>query len=137
MTRLRYRAEFIARILGRIFEAGLEGCRTFGGRPVNYRELPDALWTSLAADFGVATDAITVAALRDAARPDAKNPQFEFVRDTERKLRASSAELVHAVDRWVAPAYEALEARAASGRAARCHPAVLPMSPVEIASLRS
>jgi len=135
------RAEFITRILGRIFEAGLEGCRTFGGRPVNYRELPDALWTSLAADFGVATDATAIAALRDAARFDAKNPQFEFMRDTERKLRASGAELVHAVDRWVAPAYAALEAlaghAAAPPDAASTAPGDLPMSLVEIASLRS
>jgi hypothetical protein len=104
------RAEFIARILGRIFESGHEGCLTFGGRPVHYRELPDALWTSLAGDFGVATDVVTIEALHDAARLDAKNPHFEFVSDTEQKHRASSEELRRAVDRWAAPAYAALEA---------------------------
>ena len=53
----------------------LEGCRTHGGRPLHYRELPDALWTSLARDFAVPADPVTVATLRDAALPDAKNPQ--------------------------------------------------------------
>jgi hypothetical protein len=133
------REEFIARVLGRIFEAGLEGCRSAGGRPVHYSELPDALWTTLAGDFRVATDSATVAMLRDAARPDAKNPYFEFVRDSEQKQRASSEALRRAVDRWVAPAYASLE----SLRGAAADPQMVPaapaagIAPVERASLRT
>jgi hypothetical protein len=134
------RVEFIARILGRIFESGLEGCRAFGGRPVHYRELPDALWTSLAADFGVPTDAVSVAALRDAARPDAKNPYFEFASDTEQKRCAASEELRHAVDRWAAPAYAALEALGrhtdAQPEAVRDAPAAPLLSSIAPASVR-
>jgi len=136
------REEFIARVLGRIFEAGLEGCRSAGGRPVHYRELPEALWATLAGDFGVATDAATIATLRDAARPDAKNPYFEFVRDSEQKQRASSEVLRRAVDRWVAPAYASLEALRDTRADPRTKspapaPAAAGFSPVTTASVRS
>jgi len=131
------RVEFIARILGRIFEAGHEGCRTFGGRPVHYRELPDALWTSLAGDFGINADAGTVATLRDAARLDAKNPHFEFVADAENKRSTAGTALRHAVARWVEPAYAALETLARRSLAEANSTPVLPgMACVESASFR-
>jgi hypothetical protein len=115
------RSEFVAEVLGRIFEAGAAGCRAFGGRPVNYRELPDALWGPLAEDFGVVPDESTIALLRDAARLDAKNPHFEFVADSAQKRADASAELRAAVDRRIAPAYASLEALA-RGTVARRDP---------------
>lgn len=103
------RAEFMARIIGRILDAGHAECLAGGGRAVHYSELPDALWTSLAEVFKVATDDSTIATLRDAARPDAKNPHFEFVADTDSKQRAADAELRDAITHFATPAFRALE----------------------------
>jgi hypothetical protein len=113
------RSEFVARTLGRIFEAGLDGCRQQTLRPVHYDELPAAAGTSLAAMLGVAADDATRKAMLAVTTADAKNPQLPFTPDREAKRAAASPELVAAVDRHVRPAYAALEAlRAVLPRAA-------------------
>ena len=104
------RVEFVARSVGRILEAGHQACTQLGGRPVHYRELPDALWTSLAADFRIDAETSVLSSLREAARFDAKNPYFEFDPEAERKQLAPTTELATAVERYAQPAYRALEA---------------------------
>lgn len=109
------RIEFVARVLGRIFEAGLEACATGYARAVHYVELPAAVWSSVADLLGVAPDATTRASLRDAALPDAKNPHFTFVDDRARKRASAGDELCAAIERWATPAYRALEAHRTRG----------------------
>ena len=114
------RQEFVARTLGRIFEAGLEGCRRQALRPVHYDELPAAAGTSLAATLGVAADEATLEAMLAVTSADAKNPLLPFTPDRETKRAAAAPELVAAVDRHVRPAYAELELlRAALPRAER------------------
>jgi hypothetical protein len=93
------RVEFVARVLGRIFEAGLEACADGHARAVHYVELPDALWSSLADLSGVDRNATTRVALREAAVPDAKNPHFTFAGDRSSKQASASAELREAIER--------------------------------------
>ena len=102
--------EFIARVLGRMLDAGRAGCMNAGGMALHYNELPLALWTSHRDVLGIGDDAQSLQALQSAARWNAKNPHFEFVRDSERKQREASPELRAVVDRWASPAYHAMEA---------------------------
>lgn len=112
------RIEFVARMLGRIFEAGLEACMNGCARAVHYVELPDAVWSSLADLLGVDRDAATRASLFDAAVPDAKNPHFAFADDRARKRASASDEVLEAIEHWAEPAYRALEAHRTGGNPA-------------------
>lgn len=110
------RVEFIARTIGHVLDAGLCACREGGVRAVHYSELPEAVSSSLADFLGVESDSATRERLRDCAMFDAKNPQFAFADDRERKQRAASGDLREAIERWAMPAYCALEAHRLGSR---------------------
>ncbi|MNF39357.1 hypothetical protein D3C84_203250 [compost metagenome] len=99
--------DFASRSIGRILEQGLELCRRHGGLPVNYNELPDALWERLAPLFDVRET--EVPRLRQLAAFDAKQPAMWFSADSQRKREAADDRVREAVDRWARAAYEALE----------------------------
>jgi hypothetical protein len=101
--------EYIARVLGKLFEAGRAGCMEREGLPIHYSQLPQAVWTSLRERLGVGNDARALDALQTAARRNAKNPHLEFAADSELKRREASPELRAFIERWAAPAYHALE----------------------------
>ena len=103
------REEYVARVIGRILQAGAEHCASAGGRPVHYDELPDAIGGSLAPTFGVVRDAATLARLRDAARWDAKTPQLPWEPDAARKQREVGPALRAAVEAHATPHYVELE----------------------------
>lgn len=107
---------FIARVLGKMLEAGREGCETAGGHALHYAELPHAVWTSCREMLGVPGDAATREKLQAAARWNAKNPQLEFEADVQRKQREAKPELREVVEQWAAPAYRALEATRMANR---------------------
>lgn len=99
--------EFVARSIGRILHQGLAQCRQNGGVPVNYRELPDAVWGRLAPLFEVRE--ADLAGLRQIAGRDAKQPHQGFSADSAAKREAASAEVRAAVERWAREPYLALE----------------------------
>ena len=99
--------EFTSRMIGRILEQGLALCRQQGGVPVNYSELPDALWGRLAPWFG-RTEA-DAPALRDIAAFDAKQPAMWFTADSQRKREEADDDVRAAVGRWARKPYEELE----------------------------
>jgi Sulfotransferase family len=106
--------EYIARILGRIFEQGVRMLKHAGGKAVHYNQLPVAMWTTLSETFGVAgnaqnIDASSLAAMQNAAKWDAKNPYFEFTSDAQKKQQEASPRLREAVTQWVLPHYAELE----------------------------
>jgi hypothetical protein len=107
---------FIARVLGKMLEAGHEGCAKAGGHAVHYAELPQAMWTSLREVLGIPDAASSREKLQAAARWNAKNPQLEFAADAERKQRDARPELRDVVDRWATPAYRAIEAMRTGSR---------------------
>lgn len=104
------REEYVARVIGRILEAGAEHCASAGGRPVHYDELPEAVVGALAATLGLDVDAATVPKMREVTAQDAKTPQLPFEPDSVRKQREASAALRAAVEAHAMPHYHALEA---------------------------
>ena len=101
--------DFVARVLGKMLEAGNAGCVEAGGIPLRYDELPEAGWTWLRETLGVGDDPGSLEAMKAAARPHAKQPHFEFTPDSRRKQQEASADLRQAVEHWAMPAYQALE----------------------------
>lgn len=99
--------EFAARSIGRILDQGLAQCRRNGGVPVNYCELPDALWGRLAPLFDVRES--DLAGLQQIAGRDAKQPHQGFSADSAAKRESASAEVRAAVERWALAPYQALE----------------------------
>ena len=106
--------EFVARLLGRMLEAGNAGCIHEGGIALHYDELPGAAWTSLRATLGIADDPRTTEIMKAVARQHAKQPYLEFFADSERKQREATPELRRVIDQWATPAYRTLEATRAS-----------------------
>ena len=104
------REEFIARVLGRILEAGALHCAQDGGRPVHYEELPAAVETTLAATLGIDPHAADRRAMAEVLAMDAKTPQLPFEPDSERKQREAPAALRDAVLQFANAPYRALEA---------------------------
>nr|WP_238597170.1 sulfotransferase [Pseudomonas sp. LPH1] len=101
-------ADFISRVIGRTLEAGLELCLHYGGVPVNYCELPDALWERLAPLFEISGS--DTAVMQRVASFDAKRPAMHFNADSEDKRRSASPELRASIEHWTTEPYEKLEA---------------------------
>ncbi|UXY15021.1 sulfotransferase family protein [Chitiniphilus purpureus] len=101
------RVEFIARTVGLLLQAGLERCRAGALLPVNYSELPHAVWGRLAPLLGVPPDAHAM--LQQVAMRHAKTPHLPFAADAADKRAAAPAELVTQIETWARPAYCALE----------------------------
>ncbi len=102
------RAEYVARIVGRLLDAGLAHCHALGGWAVNYDELPMALGGRLAHLFALtADDAATALA---GARDHAKRPGERFRPDRQDKQHAADEATRMHVQRWAQPAYAGLEA---------------------------
>jgi hypothetical protein len=79
--------DLCARTLGAICRAALEARAGGGGLLVDYRELPDAVWSRILPHFGVACDDDERAAMAAAARFDAKAPWLAFAGDAQEKQR--------------------------------------------------
>jgi hypothetical protein len=99
--------DYTCRMVGRLLTGGLELCQRHGGVPVNYSELPAALYTRLAPLLGIRdTDHPQLASV---AAFDAKQPAMTFSDDTQSKQDSASAELRQAIARWAKEPYEQLE----------------------------
>lgn len=99
--------DYTCRMVGRLLTGGLELCLRHGGIPVNYCELPGALWTRLAPTLGVRD--IDRQQLESVATFDAKQPTMTFSSDTLGKRDAAGEELHQAIERWAREPYERLE----------------------------
>jgi hypothetical protein len=102
-------AEFWARVLARFYEAVLQAFDPARTRLVNYRELPEALWSSLPAHFGVTCTAEEIESMRSASRFNAKSPDRPFLPDSDRKQGLATNEVHAAVEKWLRRDYERLE----------------------------
>lgn len=103
------RDDYHARVLARICEPALRQRRDGSGLFVNYRLLPEAVWTTILPHFDVECCDRDRAAMAEAARFDAKSPSFEFTSDSETKQRDASATTRDAADRWLRDLYRRLE----------------------------
>jgi Sulfotransferase family len=104
------REDYCARVLARICEPIAQQHSLGGGLLVNYRDLPDALWTAILPHFGVAASAEERATMEETAKFDAKEPSFAFTPDAEAKQRAASAATRAAASERLGDIYGRLEA---------------------------
>jgi hypothetical protein len=110
--------EHAAWVLGRILrDARTALARHEGGLLVDYRELPEAIETRIAAHFGLDLQAANLAALRRVCQRDAKNPHLAYQSDSSEKQAAANAGLRDAARRWLDEPYAELSALLPSGGA--------------------
>ena len=102
--------DYYARVLAKVCEPVLRHYGQGGGLLVNYRDLPEALFTAILPHFGVACGAADRAAMTEATRYDAKVPGMTFAPDSEAKQRGASAATRAAAERWLRDPYGQLEA---------------------------
>jgi hypothetical protein len=107
---------YFARVLAKICEPALQHCTPDGGLLVNYRELPDAVFSRILPHFGIVVTDDQRAAMTEAARFDAKAPGFAFSGDSEAKQRRASAAARAAAERWLGAVYGRLEQLRAAAR---------------------
>jgi hypothetical protein len=84
------REDYCARVLAGIC-APVLAHHADGGLVVDYRELPEALWTKILPHFGVSCSDRDRAVMVEASLFDAKSPFFAFTPDSEAKRQAASA----------------------------------------------
>lgn len=99
--------EYGARVVGRLCEsacAGMDG----HGLPVNYTQLPGAVWGEIARHFGIAFSPDEVARMRELAAYHAKRPRQRFEADRASKQLEVSDAMRAAAVKWIWPHYEAL-----------------------------
>jgi hypothetical protein len=75
---------------------------------VNYRQLPEIVWSSLLDFFGVLRTTADIDRMRHVAQFHAKSPSNSFVDDTSAKWQAATGELRRLADQWVQPHYQRL-----------------------------
>ena len=102
--------EYAARVLASICRAALAPLRAGAGLAVDYVELPDAIWSSLPQYWGFDVTAADRDTMKEAARYDAKRPQFLFADDTAATPRGATILARQVADAWMGPLYEELKA---------------------------
>ncbi len=104
------RSLYLARMLGRMYAAGLEHRGCGRGLLVNYDELPEFVGGRLPAHFGVAFSPEELERMRMVSRADAKTPQLIYYDDRQAKRLALTSELHAIVKEWLSTPFERLEA---------------------------
>ncbi len=102
--------EFCATVLASIYTAMLTYAREPGVLLVNYRELPDAMFSAVLPHLGVTVSTEERSVLADAATFSAKHPRLPFVPDSREKRKAAGAAARSHCDRLLMPLYRELEA---------------------------
>jgi hypothetical protein len=104
-----YYAQVLAKICAPVVEHFGDG-GDGGGVVVGYRELPDAVFSTILPHFGRVPSAAERTAMVEAARFDAKMPGFAFVPDSGAKQQTASPAVRAAAERWLSGLYDRLEA---------------------------
>jgi len=99
---------FTARVLERICEAALAHAAD-GGRLIEYRQLPEAVFTDAFVHFGLRCSSDALARMREITRFDAKRPDVLHADDGEQKQRSADDEVRDLSARLLAPLYARLE----------------------------
>jgi hypothetical protein len=90
--------DYCARILARVCEPVLQHYSKQAALLINYRQLPQALWTTILPHFGLHCRDRERAVMAESARYDAKTPSLEFTPDIETKRREATATTRAAAD---------------------------------------
>ena len=100
--------DYCAKVLASICTAAIEYCR-YGGRLVNYRQLPDVVPETLLKYFNLRCSDDEIARVGAAAKRDAKNPSAPFQNDSQKKRAKATEAIRAAADKWLYPIFENLE----------------------------
>ena len=101
---------YCAEVLERTCRAAAYGLSLGGGCLVNYRELPNALWSRILPHFGIQPDGEELALMQQAAGRNAKTPYEPFAPDGGAKRSGANAAVRDMTKRRLAPVYVELEA---------------------------
>ena len=101
--------EYCAKVLGRFCQAAVQ-YHGSDARAIHYRELPEAVWSSLAQFFGICYTAEEVERMRAVTRYHAKQPRTIFAEDSAGKQQLATAEIRALAEQFVRPWYDQLEA---------------------------
>jgi hypothetical protein len=106
--------DYCARVLAAVCRAVIEHQGRAGddlgrGLILNYRQLPDAVWTAILPHFGISCSDEERDNMRRAARQDAKAPTMPFAADADTKQREATATVRRAADRHLGEIYNRLE----------------------------
>lgn len=107
--------DYCARVLAAVCEGAARYHPAGGGRLVNYRQLPEALFTEILPHFGVTPSDAEVGAMRAAALRDAKAPEQAFAPDVQDKRQAATPALREICERRLDAVYRRLEAMRTAG----------------------
>ncbi|HSL45924.1 MAG TPA: hypothetical protein VK897_21000 [Anaerolineales bacterium] len=102
--------EYCAKVLGCFCQAAVQNDWPDTARAVNYRGLPEEVWSSLAQFFGVCYTEEEVERMRAVTPYHAKQPRFMFAEDSAAKQQLASDEIRALAERFVRPWYDRLEA---------------------------
>jgi hypothetical protein len=105
-------AEYCTRVLEKVCRAVLDVHDNGGGLLVNYRDLPEAVWTTVLPHLGVACGDDEREIMAHAARVDAKRPGLPFASDTEDKQREATGLVRTIAERHLGDVYRRLEVAA-------------------------
>ena len=76
---------------------------------INYRQLPEAVWTAVLPHFSVVSSDQDRNAMAQVARYDAKTPSFEFTPDSEAKQREATESVRAIANERIGEIYRRLE----------------------------
>ncbi len=110
------RHEYCARILSLILKTAGEQIEKHHGVLVDYRELPQAIWTQIATAFSLTFTVSEMETMQAASKIDAKSPFFEFESDSERKRNEASPSLREACAEWLDSHYQRIKELHAANR---------------------
>jgi hypothetical protein len=108
--------DYCALVLRQICRAALAHYPLGGGRLINYRDLPQAVWSEILPHFGVACGEEDRSRLAQAAQFDAKSPGLAYAGDNASKLAAMTEELKTTANRRLGDVYGQLEALRSQGK---------------------
>lgn len=94
---------YAAKVLGTIYRAGGAHRALGGGLTLDYRDLPEAAWSTVSAHFGITPDPATILAMKTLSVGDPKRSGQPFQPDASAKRAAASAEMQALADRWMWP----------------------------------
>jgi hypothetical protein len=97
------RDEHCARALGAICRAGSQALAAGGGLSLNFRQLPEAVVTTLAQHFGIALSPSDRQRMLEVSQFHAKDPSRLFNDDSLSKQTEATTAIRDLVDRWVRP----------------------------------
>ncbi len=100
--------EYSAVVLAAICHAALSS-RDNGGLLINYRQLPDAVWSAISEFFSVRWTEVEKETMENVTKIHSKMPAGVFQQDSSRKREKATEQVREAARRWLYPTYEKLE----------------------------